>query len=79
MNQVQGMSKEVELIQEEKTMEYPRTQEVLPKIKGIIIHQHIQGGFHMHPKNHKISQKCLHSNIKGEGMGKTNCKEILER
>jgi len=41
MDEVQGMRKEAKSIQEEKTMEYLGTQEVLPKLKGIITHQDI--------------------------------------
>jgi hypothetical protein len=78
MGQAQGMGKKSKFIQEEKIMEDPGTQEVLPKLKGIITHQHIQLGIHMHLKNHRATQKCPQSNIKGEGMNKIVCKERLE-
>jgi len=55
MDQVKGMRKDVKSTQEEKTMEDPRTREVLPKLKGMITHQHIQQGSHIHLKNHKAS------------------------
>jgi hypothetical protein len=38
MGQDQGMRKDVISIQEEKTMEYFDTQEVLLELKGIITH-----------------------------------------
>jgi hypothetical protein len=38
MDRVQGTMKEEKSIQEEKTMEDLGTQEVLPELKGIIIH-----------------------------------------
>jgi hypothetical protein len=41
MYQVQGMRKEENFIQEEKTMEDIGTQEVLPENKSIITHYHI--------------------------------------
>jgi hypothetical protein len=41
MGRDQDMGKKVEFIQEEKILEDPCTQEVLPELKGIINHQHI--------------------------------------
>jgi hypothetical protein len=82
MDQVEGTRKDVESIQEENTMEYldsQGTQEFLPNIKGIITHQHLQRGIHLHPKNHRETQKCTYSDIKGKGMRKTICKESLGR
>jgi hypothetical protein len=55
MDQIQGMRKKAESIQEEKTIKDLGTQEVLPKLKGIITHQHIQRGSHMHMKNHRAT------------------------
>jgi len=50
--------KKIEFIQEDKIMEDPNTQEVLPKIEGIITHQHFKKEIHMHSKSHRAIQKC---------------------
>jgi hypothetical protein len=79
MDQVQDMRKKEDLMQGGIVIEDPGTQEVLPKLKGIIIHQLIQPRSHMHLKNQRATQKCPLLDIKEEDMNKTICKESLGR